>query len=132
MTRDEFDTFEKLAGQLETVYDELSILSKKTPNDAISKFKLGFINGMFNASNEFLGGSYRPFKDFERFDEEKIPQVGDVVFMVSQYIQAFEKLRADNVEVDFKGNWSWVFKEILDESGKPLRIRTTKPKRLRD
>jgi hypothetical protein len=76
--------------------------------------------------------SYRLFKDIERFDEEKDPQVGDVVFMVSQYIQAFEKLRADNAEVDFRGNWSWVFKETLDESGNPMRIRTTKPKRLRD
>ena len=132
MTRDELDTFEKLAGQLETVYDELSILSKKNSNDAISKFKLGFINGMLEASNEFLGDRSRPFKDFERFDEDNIPQVGDVVFMVSQYIQAFEKLRADNVQVDVRGHWYWVLKGTLDESGQPMRVRTIKPKRLRE
>jgi hypothetical protein len=43
MTQDQLDTFEKLVGQLESVYDELSVLSKKSPNDAVSKFKLGFI-----------------------------------------------------------------------------------------
>jgi hypothetical protein len=132
MTQDQMDTFEKLVGQLDSVYDEISLLSKKSPNDAVSKFKLNFINAMLEASNNFLGNRYRPSADFNKFDEGEIPQYSDVVFVISQYIQSFEKLRADNVEVDYEGHWFWVLKDAPDASGEPKRVRTTRPKRLRE
>jgi hypothetical protein len=122
------DTFEKLVGQLESVYDELSILSKKNPNDAVSKFKLGFVNSLLDASNELLSERYRPFNNFLRFNVEEVPQNSDVVFVVSQYLQCFEKLRADNVQLIY-GTWYWVLEDVSDEAS---RVQTTKPKRLRE
>ncbi|MEH2124811.1 hypothetical protein [Nostoc sp.] len=40
MKRKDVDEFEKLSGQLQGIYEEISVLSKKSPNNAVNKFKL--------------------------------------------------------------------------------------------
>lgn len=134
MKRKDVDDFEKLSGQLQGIYEELSILSKKSPNDAVNQFKLNFINQLLNYSNEFFGEKYRPFKEFSEFNTDDMPQNSDVVFILSQYIQCFEKLRADNVKMQ-RGNWCWFVDAEGDETGDEsglIYIRTTCPKRLRE
>lgn len=130
----ELDRFEKLVGQLESVYAELSILSKKSPNDAVNPFKLRFVNKLLADSAATLGSDYLPFGDFEQFDSDDIPQNSDVVFILSQYLQCFEKLRADNV-VYRHGSWDWEIDaeddDSADDSGK-VYVRSTRPKRLKD
>jgi hypothetical protein len=64
MNKNDIDIFEKLSGQLISVYEEISLLSKKNPNDAINKFKLKFLNKLINDSNEFLSEKYKPFDEF--------------------------------------------------------------------
>ncbi len=134
MNQTELDNFEKLVGQIESVYDEISVLSKKAPNDAVNTFKLSFINKLLAAANGLLGKSYRPFEEFAEFDQDKVPQNSDVVFILSQYLQCFEKLRADNI-VMRGGTWQWTIEAKreagADESGR-IYIRTVKPKRLRE
>ena len=134
MKRQHVDDFEKLSGQLLSVYEEISLLSKKNPNDAVNKFKLKFINTLIDECNVYLADKYRPFADFTRFDDDDIPQNSDVVFILSQYLQCFEKLRSDNV-VMRNGNWFWNVdgnkNDKVDENGKVL-IRTIKPKNLKD
>jgi hypothetical protein len=133
MNRKDVDVFEKLAGQLEGVYDELSVLSKKSPNDAVNKFKLKFVNSLLSESNSYLSEAYRPFADFEVFDLDEMPQNSDVVFILAQYLQCFEKLRADNVVVK-NGGWNWSLVgekgDAVDERGR-IYIRTVSPKKLR-
>lgn len=134
MNTDDVDRFEKLAGQLTGVYDEMSLLSKKSPTDAVNKFKLKFINQQIAECNAILSAKYRPFDDFDQFSEDDIPQNSDVVFIVAQYLQCLEKLRADNV-VQRAGTWYWRVKgkkgEPVDEKGF-ASIRTTRPKHLKD
>lgn len=134
MNRANVDTFEKISGQLLSIYEEISLLSKKSPNDAVNKFKLKFVNKLLSQSNDFLGEMYKPFDDFDSFDEDDIPQNSDVVFILSQYLQCFEKQRSDNVVIR-NGNWFWrVIGEAtdkVDEDGMVL-IRTVKPKKLKD
>lgn len=134
MNRDNVDTFEKLSGQLLSIYEEVSLLSKKNPNDAVNKFKLKFVNHLISQSNDFLSEKYRPFEDFSEFDEDDIPQNSDVVFILSQYLQCFEKLRADNVVIKH-GTWFWRVEggseDSTDDEGMVL-IRTVKPKKLKD
>ena len=72
MNRDRVDIFEKLSGQLLSIYEEISLLSKKNPNDAVNKFKLKFINKLLLQSNDYLTDKYRPFDEFESFDEDDI------------------------------------------------------------
>ena len=134
MNKAEVDRFEKLSGQLISVYEEMSLLSKKNPGDAVNKFKLKFVNKLIDESNKFLSSKYRPFEDFDYFDEDDVPQTSDVVLILSQYLQCFEKLRSDNV-VLVLGTWYWRVKgdenDKLDEDGM-IKIQTVKPKRLKD
>lgn len=123
MKQKDVDRFEKLVGQLQSVYDEVAVLSKKAPNDALNKFKLNFVNALLEQANEFLGENYVPFNNFSHFDEDDVPQNSDVVFILSQYLQNFEKFRADNVFFDY-GTWYW----RLEGGG---TVETVKPKRLR-
>ena len=134
MNRKQVDTFEKLSGQLLSIYEEISLLSRKSPNDAVNKFKLKFINKMLTQSNEFLASKYKPFDDFELFEEDDMPQNSDIVFILSQYLQCFEKQRADNV-IMRGGRWHWYVQgdkdDEVDEEGKVL-IQTIKPKKLKE
>ena len=129
MKKEDVDAFEKLVGQIQSVYDEISILSKKSPNDALNKFKLGFVNKLLAASNLFLDEEYKPFADFDVLDEDQVPTNSDVVFILTQYLQCFEKFRADNVEM-YIGEWYWVIES--DDEGDTERIKTVKPKRLKE
>lgn len=134
MNSDNVDTFEKLFGQLLSTHDEISLLSKKNPNDAVNKFKLKFVNKLLSQSNDYLGKLYKPFDDFDSFDEDDVPQNSDIVFILSQYLQCFERQRSDNV-VNRHGAWYWRVKggatDKVDEDGMVL-IRTAKPKMLKD
>lgn len=134
MNRDSVDVFEKLSGQILSVYEEISLLSRKNPNDAVNIFKLKFVNSLLVKSNEYLAEKYRPFDDFSVFDEDDIPQNSDVVFILSQYLQCFEKLRSDNV-ITVGGIWHWRVEgnkgDDVDKDGMIL-IRTVKPKKLKD
>lgn len=134
MDRNGLDRFEKLAGQVVGLYEEMSLLSKKNPNDAVNKFKLNFINSQLAICNEILSKGYKPFDDFEKFSEDDVPQNSDVVFILSQYLQCLEKLRSDNV-VMRNGAWYWAVKgtknDKVDEHGY-IYFRTTRPKNLKD
>ena len=133
MNREDLDRFEKLVGQMQSTYDEISVLSKKAPNDGVSIFKLGFVNHLLQESNKFLGGHYRPFGEFSEFDDDNVPFNSDVVFMMSQYLQCFEKFRADNVTL-VAGNWRWKLEPGAGDSpGEDgyVYVRTVTPKRLR-
>ncbi|RUC69064.1 hypothetical protein [Pseudomonas aeruginosa] len=134
MNRSDVDIFEKLTGQLISTYDELSILSKKSPGDAVNKFKLKFVNSLLVEANDYLADKYKPFSEFDSFDEDDVPQNSDVVFILGQYIQCFEKLRADNVSMR-NGAWYWRLNAEGDEQGDDngkVWIRTIKPKNLKE
>lgn len=125
MTKQEVDNFEKLQAQLEGLHNEISALSKKSQNDALNKFKLKFVNKIISDSNELLGNDYKPFSDFDTFDENDLPSNSDAAMMLTQYLSCFEKLRANNVKQDL-GRWYW----IID--GKQSDIKTVMPKKIKE
>lgn len=133
MKKVEQEKFETLCGQLGSFYDEVSVLSKKTPNDALNKFKLKFINQLLGQANAFLG-KYKPLADFDVFSIDDVPSNSDVVFVLAQYLEAFERLRGDNV-IQYAGTFWWKLEPVkgdpLDDKGR-LLVRTTKPKRLQE
>lgn len=127
MKRDDVHSFEKLAVQLESLYHEMSTLTKKTPTDAVNSFKLEFINTALEKCNEFLGLHYRPFAEFEVFSSDAVPSNSDVTLILSQYIECAEKFRADNIyEADYA--WYWNIEDV-DPEDEEDRIRTTPPKK---
>lgn len=123
MTRQEIEAFEKIFGQMEGVHDEISALAKKSPNDGLNKFKLRFVNAAIAAANAILTNGYLPFDDFKKFDEDDLPTNSDVTFIVGQYIEELERLRADNIHLN-RGRWVYKLPE-----GEPA-IHTAPPRKL--
>jgi hypothetical protein len=62
MNREQIESFEKLHNQLFGMYEEISLLSKKNPNDAINKFKLKYINKLLIDSNFFFMENINPLR----------------------------------------------------------------------
>lgn len=125
MTKEEVDNFEKVQSQLQGLHSEISILSKKSQNDALSIFKLKFVNQILEESNNVLGSEYKPFSDFEKFHEDNIPTNSDVTLILNQYLSCLEKLRADNVQKGYN-KWYW----IID--GETSTVQTVMPKNLKE
>lgn len=124
MTEEEINQFEKTQSQLNGLYIEIGLLSKKNPNDAVNKFKLKFINRTIEESNELLGEEYKPYQEFEKFEEEYMPTTSDVTMMLEQYLNCLEKLRSDNLEYS-SGTYYWVIDgEISDiKTAHPLKFK---------
>jgi len=120
----QIDELEKLIGQLDSLHSELTALAKKSPNDAVNTFKLRFVNTSLNNCNKFLGKKYKPFDDFDQFDTDDVPSNSDLTFIISQYMQAMEKFRSDNIYLDY-GSWYY---RIKDSDGK---IRTAPPAKIK-
>lgn len=120
MEKKNVEKFEKLHIQIKDIYSELSILSKKSPDGAINKFKLKFINQLIEEANLFLSERYKPFNDFEKFEEDDVPFNSDVVLIVSQYIQCLGKFKYDNIK-RLSGNWYWSLSDSEEE------VKTSRP-----
>ncbi|MCK9436890.1 MAG: hypothetical protein PHY68_10940 [Proteiniphilum sp.] len=124
MTEEEVNQFEKTQSQLNGLHIEIGLLSKKNPNDAVNKFKLKFINKTIEESNELLGEEYKPYQEFEKFEEEDMPTTSDVTMMLEQYLNCLEKLRSDNLEYG-TGSYYWVIDgEISDiKTANPFKFK---------
>lgn len=131
MIEEEVKYFEKTQAQLESLYTEISALSKKNQNDALSPFKLKYVNKTLTEANTILVNEYKPFDDFEQFDDQDVPTNSDVNLILGQYIGCMEKLRADNIENKY-GLWIWTLDENIDSYSRDsmIEIRTSAPKKL--
>lgn len=98
MKRKDIDLFLKTNSQMKAMYKEILELSKKKPNDGVNLFKLKLINKLLEDANKLLQNNYKPFDDFVIFDEDEIPTNSDVTIIMSQYLNAMEILRCDNIE----------------------------------
>lgn len=125
MKKDQIEIFEKVQTQLEALHTEISALSKKSQNDSLNKFKLKFVNQILVEANMVLGEQYKPFDDFDIFNDEDMPSNSDVAMMLSQYINCFEILRTENVTNDRSLHWYW----LID--GEKSDIRSSKPLKLK-
>ena len=96
-TKEDIEKLEKMIGQLQGAYAEISILAKKSPSDAINPFKLKLINKVIASANAVLGDSYKPFDDFDQFDSDDVPTTSDTTIILSQYMEEAERYRSDNV-----------------------------------
>lgn len=121
--RAEVENLEKLVGQLQGLHSEVTVLAKKSPNDAINTFKLGLINRVIGKANAVLGPNYVPFDDFSSFDADDLPSTSDVALVLAQYMEEAERYRSDNVK--FKHGY-WVY--VVD--GEPSDIRSGAPSKV--
>lgn len=125
VNKDWIDKIEKLIGRIDAMHFELAELAKKKPNDGVNKFKLGFLNGLLSDCNSFLGKKALPLAGFQEFAEDDLPTNSDVTFVLTQYQAAIEKVRSDNIHVEFGSLW------FYDLSDNEDPIQTSAPKKLR-
>ena len=104
----DIDKFVKMVKQLKSLISEFSVLSKKSPNDAVNKFKIKLINPVLVVANGFISDPmYKPFEDFELFAEEDVPTNSDVLVILSQYNACLEKYYKDNVCISIINIIGW-------------------------
>lgn len=132
MNEEQINFFEKTQSQLEGLLTEITLLAKKSPNDGVNKFKLKFINEIILNGNKILGKTYKPLDSFESFDEDDLPSNSDITFILSQYLNCFEKMRADNIYrfKEYDGNkyfydWYWKIE------GSDVIVKTAPPKKIK-
>ena len=106
-SHEEVEQFEKIVGQLNGLHEEIGLLAKKSPNDALNAFKLRLINKVIESANRILGQQYLPFDDFESFDADDVPSTSDVALVLAQYLEETERYRSDNVE-QYGGRWFYL------------------------
>lgn len=132
MKIEEINQFEKTQSQLEGLLTEITVLAKKSPNDGVNKFKLKFINEIIINGNKILGKTYKPLDSFESFKEDDLPTNSDITFILSQYLNCFEKMRSDNIYryQEYDGNkyfYDWYWR--IEKSEK--KIKTAPPKKIK-
>ncbi len=100
--------FEKLVAQLRGLRDEIGILSKSKPDNALNVLKLEFVNEKLTDANKLLVDDFKPFASFTLFDLEKLPSNSDVVLALSQYLVCLERWRCAHVYYDkTEYKWCW-------------------------
>lgn len=120
MNKTEIENLEKTIGQLEGLHTEIGALARKSPNDALNKFKLGFVNAVLARANEVLGEAYQPFPDFSQFDGDDVPSNSDVTLILAQYLEEMERKRADNIKMS-GGRWVYANEQEIKTSA-PRKI----------
>ena len=106
-TNNDIDKFIKLVKQIKSLMAEFSVLSKKKPDGAVNKFKIKLINPVLEVANYFVDNKkYKPFEEFELFDEDTLPTNSDILVILSQYTACLEKYYEDNIlHYNYKTYW---------------------------
>jgi hypothetical protein len=124
---DEVNNLGKLIVQLQGLHSEISLLAKKAPNDGLNLFKLNIVNKVLTRGNQILTGHYKPFEDFDNFNEEALPTNSDVTMILTLYIEQAERFRSDNmVYSDYKWWYAINGKASKIEGKPPTKIGTDK------
>jgi hypothetical protein len=116
------DESEAVESQIASARDEILVLVKKAPHDALSKFKLTVVNALLARANALLV-ERRPMQGFDAFDVEVLPSVSDVAMVCGQYLATLENLRVHNIVQDLVA-WYWA------PDGAKTKRRTYPPRKL--
>lgn len=122
-TIEDVEKLEKIVGQLQAAHTEITILAKKVPADSLNSFKLKMINKVIKESNKVLGEKYKPFEEFNEFEEDDLPSNSDVTMILAQYMEEAERYRSDNVTQN-QGRWYYIVGGKSSEipSGIPSKV----------
>ena len=95
-----------IMAKLDGVQSEISAAVKRNASAPVSNFQLKLINGVLSKANDVLGKD-KPLDGFDQFEPDDLPTAADVSMIVTQYAEAFEKLRCENID-RYNGQWVWV------------------------
>ena len=107
-SREKADAWEVATPLLKAMFSEFKELSKKKPEDAVSKGKIAVANRLLKQCRVVLKDE-SSINFLDLLDEDDLPQHSDVVLMLSQYVAAMEQFSARYFgfnEVDMEEAWS--------------------------
>ena len=107
LTAERIAELRALIANLDGLQTEIAAAVKRKAGEPVTKFQLKVVNGILERANEFLAAD-RPIAGFAEFDPDDIPTVGDVGMVVSQYVEALEKVRCEHIQKHFDGTWLWI------------------------
>jgi hypothetical protein len=110
MKKEDLENLEKVTGQLEGLHREISLLAKKSSNDALNKFKLKMLNAALDSANGILGRAYKPIDGFDQFDIDDVTSNSDATVVLSAYLEELERYRADHIKITH-GAWHYVLND---------------------
>lgn len=99
MIKADVELYDKLHGQLMTMKTQFDALSKKTPNDVVNEFKIGLVNKLLVDINELIG-DYKPFPNFEQFENSPRVFNSDVLLILAHYLTAMSRFKVANTTVE--------------------------------
>lgn len=88
-SQDKVNTYKTTIPLLKSMYVEFKELSKKKSDSAINKSKIRVANRLLEKVRIVLENE-ETLEFLDLFDEDDIPQTGDVTLMLSQYVAAME------------------------------------------
>lgn len=91
---------------LNAMYAQFQELSKKKPDDAISKNKIAVVNRLLQRCRDILE-SEDSLEFLDLLDEEDLPKNSDVVLMLSQYVAAMKTFRKTYHQYH-NGEYQWM------------------------
>ena len=99
MTKKDVELYDKLHGQLMTMKTQFEALSKKNPNDVVNEFKIGLVNILLTDINGLIGG-YKPFPNFEQFENSPKVFNSDVLLVLAHYLTAMNRFKGVNITIE--------------------------------
>ncbi len=104
--------YETTAPLLESLYQEIQILSKKKPDGTLNENKVKLINRLLVDVKTSLSNEPDD-KYLDLLDDEDLPQYSDVVLMLSQYSAAMKRFNENYYGWDKeKGTHRWHIENI--------------------
>jgi len=85
--------WETVTPMLEAMFDQFKELSKKKPDGAVSKAKIGVVNRLLEKCRSVLADE-DSLAFLDLLDEDDVPQHSDVVLMLSQYVAALKQFHS--------------------------------------
>lgn len=99
MKKSDVEVYDKLHGQLITMKNQFEALSKKNPNDVVNEFKIGLVNKLLTDINGLIG-EYKPFPDFEQFENSPKVFNSDVLLILAHYLTAMGRFKSANTTIE--------------------------------
>ncbi|TKJ31431.1 MAG: hypothetical protein CEE40_01185 [Chloroflexi bacterium B3_Chlor] len=91
-TRDKAELHRVVMPFLLAMYQEFKDFSKKKPDAALAKNKMGVANRLLEKCRAVLE-SEASLQFLDLLDEDDVPQNSDVILMLSQYVAAMEQFK---------------------------------------
>jgi hypothetical protein len=113
VSREAVETYETTLQVFEGLFEEIKDLSKKKPEMVANKFKVSQVNRVLKDLKSFLqeepAGKY-----LDLIEDETLPQLSDLVIIMSQYNSALQQFYAAHHGY-LDGNYRWMFDDEYED-----------------